>query len=401
MADGDKRVTRSQSQQQESGLSNYLGFNLFGAQARAIRSPTPSPATSPAFPSPTNNQVFFPSPESRSQQQQFVNTSITASDNAATTATMGDQAIASLSSALSGLQVSSRKPDLPAFDKSAIEIWIRRVESAYIRAGISTAIEKFAFIESKFAVNEDPSIDKFLFGTPSDDNWTAFCEYLKKRYGKTTRQKVAAVLEPAQMDGRTPLQYLARLQQNSDGITLDDVYKEICMRQLPSDIQHVICKATESMNAEDMMKYAESFYNPDGSRLLKKQAVVNSVDNNNAASSASFTPAFHENNNDDTSGGDINAIRGRSNFQKNRQFGNNNNNSNYNNARSKSRGRSFGGGNGASGGSGNYNNASRSNNNKQHDPALCFYHNSFGDRAKKCDFGCAKRQQGNGQSPRQ
>ena len=313
---------------------------------------------------------------------------------------MGDQAIASLSSALSGLQVSSRKPDLPAFDKTAIEIWIRRVESAYVRAGISTAIEKFAFIESKFAVNEDPTIDKYLFGTPNDENWTAFCEYLKKRYGKTVRQKVTSLLEPAQMDGRTPMQYLARLQQNTDGISLDDVYKEICMRQLPSDIQHVICKATEGMTAVEVMQYAESFYNPDGSRLLKKPTSINVVDSSPNNTTNSFTTAFSDNNNnDDTSGGDVNAIRGRSGFQGNRQFGSNGNNNNngnrFNNSRSKSRGRSFGN-NGAAGGGGFNNNKPQ-----QHDPSLCFYHNQFGDRAKKCDFGCRKQKSGNGQSPRQ
>ena len=309
---------------------------------------------------------------------------------------MGDAALQSLSTALSGLTVSSRKPDLPAFDKSAIDIWIRRVESAYIRAGISTAVEKFAFVESKFAVNEDPVVDKFLFGTPSDENWTAFCNHLRKRYGKTTRQKVASVLEPAQMDGRTPLQFLARLQQDSDGITLDDIFKEICMRQLPTDIQHVICKATESMDATEMMTYAESFYNPDGSRLLKKPAAVNSVEVNANATSSSFTSAFNDNNNDEASGGDVNAIRGRQNFQKSRPFNNNNNYS-----RSKSRGRSFGGGGGGFSGGNGFNNVSRQNNKPQQDPTLCFYHNTFGDRAKKCDIGCAKQKSGNGTSPRQ
>ena len=259
--------------------------------------------------------MFFPNPDNPQQPTVFVSDDIN----------MGDAALQSLSTALSGLTVSSRKPDLPAFDKSAVEIWIRRVESAYVRAGISLAVEKFAFVESKFGMNEDPVVDKFLFGDPTDENWTAFCDYLKKRHGKTTRQKVAAVLEPAQMDGRTPLQFLARLQQNSDGITLDDIYKEICMRQLPNDIQHVICKATEKMSVTEMMTYAESFYNPDGSRLLKKPAIVNSVENIPNAPTATFTAPFNDNNTEEAPAGDINAIRGRQNFPKNRPFSNNNN----------------------------------------------------------------------------
>ena len=383
MGDEERRITRAQAA--SSSWGQFLGLTNppYGREARRVRSPNASPATSPVPPtSPLatpQQQAFFPSPENSRQPP-------TADDN---NSIMGDAALQSLSTALSGLTVSSRKPDLPAFDKSAIDIWIRRVESAYIRAGITAAIEKFAFIESKFAVNEDPVVDKFLFGEPTNEKWTEFCNYLKKRHGKTTRQKVSSVLEPAQMDGRTPTQYLARLQQNSEGITLDDIYKEICMRQLPSDIQHVICKATESMTVTEMMTYADGFFNPDGSRLLKKPAPINVVENASNASSTSFTAPFNDNNGDEASGGDVNAIRGRQNFQKSRPSNNNNNYS-----RSKSRGRSFGGGN---------NNArfGNNNNNKPQDPTLCFYHNTFGDRAKKCDIGCAKQNAGNGPSPRQ
>ena len=183
---------------------------------------------------------------------------------------MGDQAIASLSSALTGLQISSRKPDLPPFDRNSVEKWIRRVESAYIRAGITLAKEKFAFIESLFPVDEDPAVDEYLFGDATDQNWQDFCSYLRKRHGKTNKQKVAAVLEPMSMDGRTPSQYFAKLRQAYDDITLDDVVKEICVRQLPTDLQQTICKDTETMGAKAMMEFADKYYNPDGSRLHKK-----------------------------------------------------------------------------------------------------------------------------------
>ena len=316
--------------------------------------------------------------------------------------------LATLSTALSGLQVSSRKPELPPFDKNAIEKWIRRVESAYIRSGITSPLEKFAFIESKFPVDEDPAVDEFLFGEPTTENWSAFCNYLRKRHGKTQRQKAAAILEPMHMDGRTPSQYFAKLKQSYDDITLDQIVKEICVRQLPSDLQQTICKDTENMSAKDMMSFADKFYNPDGSRLHKKPASVNVVQPNvNQQQQQHHTQAYSDDDGSQASGGDVNAIRGRGGFQGNRQ-------GNYNNARSKSRGRPFGNGgynNNNNGGGRNNNNSNggyrgnnSNNNNRQqqrHDPSLCFYHNKFGDRAERCDIGCAKAKTGNGQSPRQ
>ena len=318
--------------------------------------------------------------------------------------------LATLSTALSGLQVSSRKPELPPFDKNAIEKWIRRVESAYIRSGISSPLEKFAFIESKFPVDEDPAVDEFLFGDPTAENWTAFCNYLRKRHGKTTRQKAAAILEPIHMDGRTPSQYFAKLKQSYDDITLDQIVKEICVRQLPPDLQQTICKDAENMSAKDMMSFADKYYNPDGSRMHKKPASVNAVNANPSPhqqqQQQQYTSAFNDDDGSQASGGDINAIRGRGSFQNNRQGGYNNNN----NARSKSRGRSFGGGGYNNNSGGKYNNNGNNgyknnNNNRQqprNDPSLCFYHNKFGDKAERCDIGCAKQaKSGNGPSPRQ
>ena len=326
-------------------------------------------------------------------------------------------ALASLSTALTGLSVSSRKPDLPSFDKNAIEKWIRRVESAYIRAGISSPAEKFAFIESKFPVDEDPAVDEFLFGPATNENWEAFCSYLRRRYGKTKRQKTAALLEPIQMDGKTPSQYYAKLRQSFDDISLDDIVKEVCVRQLPMDLQQTVCKDVENLGAKEMMEFVDKFYNPDGSRLHKKPASVNAVKTSNhpsAAVSASAATAGHANfsqpfqDNDDNND-EVNAVRGRQNFPRANQNGNG-----FNNSRSKSRSHFSNNNNGGyynnnasrnnNGGfsnNNNGNNRNNSNNNRRDDPSLCFYHNAFGDKAKKCDIGCARAKPGNGQSPRQ
>ena len=313
-------------------------------------------------------------------------------------------ALSTLSTALSGLQVSSRKPELPPFDKNSIEKWIRRVESSYIRSGITLAREKFAFVESKFPVDEDPAVDEFLFGPPTDENWEAFTAYLRQRYGKTKRQKVSAILEPIKMDGRTPSQYFAKLKQSYDDITLDDIVKEICVRQLPVDVQQTICKDTEKLSAKEMMSFADRYYNPDGSRLHKKTPTVNVIKATNPPTTQ-FSQPFSDDNNDDESI-DVNAVRGRGNFQRSRQNGNGYNN----NGRSKSRGRFNNNNNGGQNNNGGYSGYNNNNNNgggqksgnRQNDPSLCFYHNMYGEKARKCDFGCAKNNKsGNGQSPRQ
>ena len=47
-------------------------------------------------------------------------------------------------------QIRVRKPELPEFDAKNVDIWIRRMQAAYNRAGISLPKDKFAFLETKF-----------------------------------------------------------------------------------------------------------------------------------------------------------------------------------------------------------------------------------------------------------
>ena len=48
---------------------------------------------------------------------------------------------------------STKKVELPTFDRANIHTWIRRVEAAFGRAGVVLAKDKFFFIESKIDVN--------------------------------------------------------------------------------------------------------------------------------------------------------------------------------------------------------------------------------------------------------
>ena len=312
---------------------------------------------------------------------------------------MADTAINNLSSALSSLQASSRKPDLPTFDSANIDKWIKRVESAYIRSGVTRPQEKFAFVEGKIGVDLDPTIDEFLFGDSTEEQWVAFCAYLRKRYGPTDRQRAAAVLEPIKRDDRIPSNYFSKLNETIGNITLDEVIKEICIRSLPNDIQQTICKATESMSAKDTMAYADSFFSNDGSRLHKAPAPVHHVQQgptqapqeqqqqqflseSRGSFPGSFTAPFGGNNDNWIAQSNVNEVNDRG--RTHDRGGNNNNNR----LRSNNRGRF----------NNNYNNG---RNLASGNPMMCFYHEQYGTRARNCTQPCAwKDKSGNGQGHR-
>ena len=71
-----------------------------------------------------------------------------------------------------------RKPDLPSLDRDNIESWIKRVENAYVLSNVTNSKCKFAYIERLFLTKEDKKINRFLWGSQTDAEWTAFLAYL-------------------------------------------------------------------------------------------------------------------------------------------------------------------------------------------------------------------------------
>ena len=155
---------------------------------------------------------------------------------------MGDpnNSVQALTEALQGVRVSSRKPELPAFDPKNVDIWFKRVDNAYQRAGVTEPKDKFAFIETKFAVDADPRINKFLYGEGTADKWTAFEAYLRGRYGCTKAQQAAVILDSFQRDGKLPSEMFAAIKEKIGSIMVDDIVKEMVLRELPTDVRGTI-----------------------------------------------------------------------------------------------------------------------------------------------------------------
>ena len=71
-----------------------------------------------------------------------------------------------------------KRPELPAFDKSNIDIWVQRIEAAYAREEVVDPKQKFAFLESVIGVNMGPTINGYMFGAATNETWKSFIDYL-------------------------------------------------------------------------------------------------------------------------------------------------------------------------------------------------------------------------------
>ena len=328
-----------------------------------------------------------------------------------------------------------KKPDLPPVDKKHIEQWIERVEYAYTRSETTRAKDKLAFLESKFTGCDDAQLNELLRGT-TDDDWKNFLDYLRDIYGRTTQDKVNALLGGFARDGRRPQQLAAHIRDRIGDISLDDILKEVFLKEIPASVRQHAATATKNLNFQATADHLEVYFDKQGKILNSNSSSnnVNSVssrqqqqpsrqlqsalkqDSSTRASSgsstpssdqASFTSAFSE----EDEATDVNAVRFRANGQRqqfnvenrsqsrgrSRQTGNSSGGSSYSsnstNQAFSRRGRSVSRYNNNNSGRPNYNNNSRdasqtSSGRPANSNKVCSFHVTYGDKAISCREHC-------------
>ena len=365
MEDRQRPATRSQG---------YLGIPAAFGFGRGR-----SPSSSPTDRSP--GPVFFPptamAPTGEQQTLPFDMAEI----HRIAAAAAAEAAAAAVAAAFAAQAANTRtvstdgprkRPDLPKFDAKNIDIWIRRTEAAYCRAAVTTATDKFAFLESLFDVGFNPKIDEFLYGAATDARWTAFLAYLRKEYGRTQQQKAASVLDGINREGRRPTQLLAHMDSQIDDVTIDEIKKEMLLRQLPRQVRHALSGMIKTATAAQLAEQADDYFDREGTPL-------------NSESPANVNHVSKDNQDDVIEAeqqGDVNATlggqpRGRSSFRPRQPPQPQGSSNRGSSARSRSRPRLVDG--------------------------ECFYHQKFKDQALKCQPGCKHQgtfSSGNGQAGR-
>ena len=279
-------------------------------RGRGSRSPSPAPALRPAFfPSSATEDDWeenfadaiedtMPIPadatpdeirrlaeeaqqESRNMraQQDRMTAALEAATKAAASATAALQALASISNSQATAFTAPpkrKRPELPALDKTNIHIWIQRVESAYAREEVTDPKQKFAFLESIIGVNLGPTINNYMFGDATAENWTAFLKHLKNTYGPTKENRCSVYLDGMKRNGLRPSDHLALIRDKAKEVSIDDLQKQLILRGLPPDVKKLLQDKVEMLDAAATATLADAHFEKDG-RPLNSDASVSSI----------------------------------------------------------------------------------------------------------------------------
>ena len=402
MSSGEKqrlptsRDDRAVARDERRNLLQVPPHGLGRADIIRSRSPSPSPANTGTF-------EFPPQQQQQPEEEQFDDApASTSTENMATTLSVDDIvkiATASAKAAAQELATTMQNPaadadaaatattsannhvkkvELPTFDKANIHKWIRRVEAAFGRAGVTLAKDKFFFIEAKIDVNLNPKVNEFLCGDSTEAKWDEFLEYLQNEYGRSKEQQAALFLKGIPRDGLRPTQHLAKIRDLTKDIKLDDLIKEMVLRDLPTSVRQSLAERSE-LSPDDAAKAADNYFDKEGNPKHRSA--------NSTVSSVNDVPDLVDTE-DETD--QVNAI-GRGKFRggfanrgKGRPF------------KPKNFTPAFSDGSQQSGG------GNRGNPQNQKKPStlqqICRYHRDFGEKAFNCEPGCQFKKQGQASS---
>ena len=258
-------VTRSKSSNLTVPLTRHQ------AQLQARRSPSPSPTSDNRF-------SFPPSTMPDLTVEDIIKVATASAEAAARTLAAAATTAAAGTAATSATSSNNhiKKVELPTFDKTNIHTWIRRVEAAFGRAGVTLPQDKFFFIESKIDVNLNPKVNEFLCGDSTEEKWDEFLEYLQSEYGRSKEQQASLFLRGIPREGLRPSQHLAKIRDLTKDVTLEDLIKEMVLRDLPPSIRQSLAERTD-LSPDDAAKAADCYFDKEGNLKHKSPATTVNV----------------------------------------------------------------------------------------------------------------------------
>ena len=275
-----RAVTRNTSSRVLSNGGHLAASNPQALIRSVSRSRSPSPS-----PTPYKNTFTFPTMDEETVERITANAVRIAlqqdrderdrQSQIATTAAVA-AALANQTSQVQAL----RRPDLPPFDPQNIDIWIKRIEFAYTRSGITAVKDKFAFLEKLFHAKDDARVNAFLWGDHTADNWKQFLEYLRERYGRTRKQEVYSLLNGVPREGRRPTVLADHIRQLTPNVSVDDIRKEVLLKEFPAEVRQHLSSKIDEMDFDATAKAADKFFDKQGKlRDSNTSSAINHVDN--------------------------------------------------------------------------------------------------------------------------
>jgi len=237
---------------------------------------------------------------------------------------------------------------LPTFWHKQPKLWFAQIESEFVIYRIRSDDIKYSSVIRHLDEQALISISEIIENPPATDKYNHLKNVLINRFTDSEEKRLRQLLAGIELNDKKPSELLREIRQLSGGSLVDNILHSIWLQRLPYRVQATLA-VVEDVPLSKLAELADKIIERDNgfqvsevnSRAESKQSDFAELERRIAALEVSYKRS-----------------RSRSRNREKRRF------------KSSSR-------------------VKNNTVNESKDKTICFYHNKFGDKAKKCTIPCA------------
>lgn len=252
----------------------------------------------------------------------------------------------------------------PSFNADDPQLWFAQLEGQFVLSNITTDSTKFYYVLAQLEHQHSAQVRDLIVNPPTTGKYEKLKAELIKRLSASQERKIKQLLMHEELGDRKPTQFLRHLQQLAGPTVPTDFIRSIWSSRLPANLQTIVAMQANS-TLEEVAELVDRIN--DIVPVNTQVAATSTPVPGQVASSQSTT---------DQPGSAIEALT-QTVAELTRKLDVMSAQLRNRSSRSRSRGRYN---------QNRHRSHSRSNN---RDNRYCFYHNRFGDNARRCTQPCA------------
>lgn len=147
---------------------------------------------------------------------------------------------------------------LPPFWKDKSSLWFAQVEAQFSLANITSEATKYAYVVAHLEERYAHEVEDILTNTPERTPYTTLKTELIKRLSVSEEQRIRQLLMEEELGDRKPSQFLRHLRSLAGtGPIKDDLLRAIWRQRLPTYVQAILQTQPDTVSLEGLATVAD------------------------------------------------------------------------------------------------------------------------------------------------